>query len=193
MENCSGSICNIHILKQVSARIFQFPDIYIPYLTPTWLLSLRQFLLMHNMSVTVVSDSYQIPLLSGSDEYIMQHIHLARYSTTQQRDISLVRICLQVNTLVADITDKKCWSDDVWDTLNLQMFGQQYCRLTSRQRITRTKFVHDQLPLVDRRFQQSSVKDPLLSLCPCCKATVEDTITCFASEFVRIEHPTSKP
>jgi hypothetical protein len=87
----------------IGRDLLQFPDIHIAYLTPTWLLSLRQFLSIHNMSVTV-SNSYQIPLRSDSDEYIMQKIHLARYSIAQQKDINLVRLFLQVNTL-ADITD----------------------------------------------------------------------------------------
>jgi hypothetical protein len=87
----------------IGRDLLQFPDIHIAYLTPTWLLSLRQFLSIHNMSVTV-SDSYQIPLRSDSDEYIMQKTHLARYSIAQQKDINLVRLFLQVNTL-ADITD----------------------------------------------------------------------------------------
>ncbi len=87
----------------IGRDILYFPDIYISYLTPTWILSLRLFLSLHNMSVTV-SDSYQIPLRSGSDEYIMQTTHLERYSTNQQKDINLVRLFLQVNTL-ADLTD----------------------------------------------------------------------------------------
>jgi hypothetical protein len=72
------------------------------------------------------------------------------------------------------LQDKKCWSDELWDTIDLQIFGKHYCRLPSRQQITRTKLVHDQLPLGDRRLQQAQIKDPLLSLCPCCNVTVEN-------------------
>ena len=71
------------------------------------------------------------------------------------------------------LQDKKCWSDEVWDTIDLQLFGKHYCCLPSRQQITRTKFVHDQLPLGDRRLRQASVKDHSLSLCPCCNVNVE--------------------
>ena len=84
--------------------LLQFPNIHLSYLTPTWILSLRQFLSLHNMSVTV-SDPFRIPLCGDSDEYIMQESHLARYSTAQQKDINLVRLYLQVNTL-AELTDR---------------------------------------------------------------------------------------
>ena len=88
----------------IGQDLLQFPNIHISYLTPTWILSLRQFLSLHNMSVTV-SDAYKIQLRGDSDQYIMQPTHLARYSPAQQRDINLVRLFLQVNTL-ADITDQ---------------------------------------------------------------------------------------
>jgi hypothetical protein len=84
--------------------LLQFPNIHLSYLTPTWILSLRQFQSLHNMSVTV-SDPFRIPLCGDSDEYIMQESHLARYSTAQQKDINLVRLYLQVNTL-AELTDR---------------------------------------------------------------------------------------
>ena len=35
------------------------------------------------------------------------------------------------------------------------------------------KIVHNQLPLGERRYLQSPVKDPLLRLCPCCKTLPE--------------------
>ena len=36
------------------------------------------------------------------------------------------------------------------------------------------KFIHDQQPLGVRRLQQSVIKDPVLSLCPCCNSIKED-------------------
>lgn len=71
------------------------------------------------------------------------------------------------------LQEKKNWSDHEWDTIDLHTFGKHYCRLSSRHQITRTKFVHDQLPLGDRRLKQAPVKDPALSLCPCCEETTE--------------------
>jgi hypothetical protein len=73
----------------VDKLLLERPDIHIPYLTPTWLPSLRQFLFCHNMTITV-SDSYTIPLGSDTDQYIMQMCHLERYAAAQQRDINLV-------------------------------------------------------------------------------------------------------
>ena len=79
------------------------------------------------------------------------------------------------------LQEKKKWSDAVWDTIDVQAFGTHYHRLPLRQQITRTKFVHEQLPVGTRRLKQAPVKDPLLSLCPCCKASEETTdhlLTC---------------
>ena len=87
----------------VGDSLLERPDLHIPYLTPTWLLSMRQFLFCHNMTITV-SGAYSLPLRSDSDQYIMQQCHLSRYTVSQQRDINLVRLYLQVNTL-ADMTD----------------------------------------------------------------------------------------
>jgi hypothetical protein len=92
------------------------------------------------------------------------------------------------------LQDRKCVSDNVWDTtINLQMFGKQHCRLPSRQQITRTKFVHDQLPLGNCCFQQAPVKDPLLSLCPWWKLPLKIPIIYFAAGYVRKEHLMSRP
>ena len=79
------------------------PTCHIPYLTPSWVLSVRQFLSNHNMHVTV-SDVHIDELKSTTDEYIMNEVHLQRYSASQQKDINLVRLWLQVTTL-ADMVD----------------------------------------------------------------------------------------
>ena len=84
-------------------KLLEHPDVHIAYLTPTWILSLRQFLSCHNMTIKV-TNSFQIPLAGPKDEYIMQPVHLSRYSASQQRDINLVRMYLQVNTL-AELSD----------------------------------------------------------------------------------------
>ena len=87
----------------VGYPLLEQPTRYIPYLTPSWILSLRQYLSNHNMHV-VVSDIHLDDLKSGTDEYIMQEEHLKRYNPAQQSDINLVRMWLQVSTL-ADMTD----------------------------------------------------------------------------------------
>ena len=90
-ESEPGNLIRINLqYSQLEAGIGQplleYPTIYIPYLTPTWLLSIRQFLSVHNMSVTL-SDTY-VPRLQGpTDEFIMQSCHLNRYTESQQRDI----------------------------------------------------------------------------------------------------------
>jgi hypothetical protein len=87
----------------IGEPLLEYPSIYIPYLTPTWLLSVRQFMSRHNMSI-VLSDPYTLLTRNKSDQFIMQQQHLSRYSTRQQSDINLVRIYLQATTL-ADLTN----------------------------------------------------------------------------------------
>ena len=91
------------LVASIGEQLLEEPDVHIAYLTPTWLLSLHQFLSCHTMTITV-SDSFQIPLAGPKDEYVMQSAHLSCYSISQQRDINLVRMYLQVNTL-AELSD----------------------------------------------------------------------------------------
>ena len=97
---------NLHY-SQIEAGIghslLEHPGIHLSYLTPTWLLSIRQFLYCHNMTITM-TDNPTIPLQGPQDQYIMQPQHLDRYSATQQRDLNLVRLYLQVHTL-ADMSN----------------------------------------------------------------------------------------
>ena len=87
----------------VDFHLLEKPSMYISYLTPSWILSIRQFLANNNMHLTV-SDLHLDPLRSSTDEYIMQPSHLARYTPAQQLDLNLVRMWLQVATL-ADMCD----------------------------------------------------------------------------------------
>jgi hypothetical protein len=82
--------------------LLEYPNIPILYLTPTWVLSVRQFLSCHNMSITLTESYLPLPQ-SPTDDFIMQPTHLTRYSASQQRDINLVRLYLQATTL-ADLT-----------------------------------------------------------------------------------------
>ena len=88
----------------IGQSLLQYPGVHVPYLTPSWILSLRQYLFLHNMHV-IVTDSYVDPLRGPTDQYIMDPLHLQRYGTSQQRDINLVRIYLQVSTL-SDLVDQ---------------------------------------------------------------------------------------
>ena len=74
------------------------PGIHVSYLTPSWLMSLRQFLYCHNLTVDI-SGAYTPNIRGPTEQLIMQQCHLARYTPIQQRDINLVRIYLQLSTL----------------------------------------------------------------------------------------------
>jgi hypothetical protein len=87
----------------IGQSLLEFPGIHLSYLTPTWILSIRQFLYCHNMTITL-TDNPTIPLQGPKDQYIMQPQHLERYSADQQRDLNLVRLYLQVHTL-ADMSN----------------------------------------------------------------------------------------
>ena len=90
----------------VGYHILEQPDCFIQYLTPSWILSLRQFLSNHNMTLTI-SDLHLDPLQGPQDEYIsMTSEHLNRYTPVQQQDLNLVRMWLQVSTL-SQMTDPK--------------------------------------------------------------------------------------
>lgn len=100
---------NLHYFQieaGIGKPLLENPSILsLPYITPTWRMSLRQFLYNHNITITV-SDIYTPPLQGPTgDQCIMQRQHLQRYSAAaQQRDINLVRLYLQVYTL-ADTSD----------------------------------------------------------------------------------------
>jgi hypothetical protein len=87
----------------ITQPILEYPDIHLPYLTPTWITSIRQYLYRHNLTITL-TETNNISLKGQDDQVIMTTEHLQRYNPQQQRDINLVRLHLQVHTL-ADITD----------------------------------------------------------------------------------------
>jgi hypothetical protein len=87
----------------IVSPILQHPSLPLPYITTTWITSLRDFLYRHNMSLTL-TDPSPVRLHSPRDQLIMQPEHLARYSVSQQRDINLVRLYLQTTSL-ADLSD----------------------------------------------------------------------------------------
>ncbi|KAI2505387.1 hypothetical protein MHU86_9093 [Fragilaria crotonensis] len=79
------------------------PHIHIPYLTPTWILSMRQFMSNHNIRITL-TDNFNLELQGRNDQYIMDLSRLKGYSVRQQTDLNLVRLYLQVTT-IAELTD----------------------------------------------------------------------------------------
>jgi hypothetical protein len=87
----------------ITTPLLERPDIPVPYITPTWITSLRQYLYTHNITISI-TDTYVVRLKAPHDCCIMQPSYLRGYTTTQQAHINRVRIYLQVETL-ADMCD----------------------------------------------------------------------------------------
>jgi hypothetical protein len=96
-------------LRQLNMRYFQreagighplleCPSVYISYLTPTWITSVRQFLSLNCITITC-TDQPPVQLRTKMDQFIMDPAHLVRYSKKQQLDINLVRMFHQVTSL----------------------------------------------------------------------------------------------
>ena len=82
----------------IKTPILEFPDIPVPYITPTWITSLRTFLALHNIQISI-TDRLSIRYSNHCDECIMNLENLKGYTTSQQRDINWVRLHLRVITL----------------------------------------------------------------------------------------------
>ena len=82
----------------INEPLLEHPHIHISYLTTTWITSLRQYLYLHNMTVTL-TDSLQIKLRGKFDQCIMNPTLIKKYTPSQQLDINLVLLFLQVITL----------------------------------------------------------------------------------------------
>jgi hypothetical protein len=87
----------------VGFHLLEKPHHFIPYLTPSWILSVRQFLGNNKMHLQI-SNLHMDKLHGSSDAYILQSEHLQRYTPIQQSDLNLVCMWLQVATL-ADMCD----------------------------------------------------------------------------------------
>ena len=82
----------------LSEALLDHPAKHIPYLTPTWITSIRQFIFVNNLRITL-TDSLKICLRGKHDQCIMNLEILQRYTVQQQVDINLVRLYLQIITL----------------------------------------------------------------------------------------------
>lgn len=74
------------------------------------------------------------------------------------------------------LQEQNSWSDAIWREIDFAMFGKFFRRLSPSQQIRHTKFVHGQLPLGVRRYQQARIPDESLRLCPRCKTHDETAI-----------------
>jgi hypothetical protein len=82
----------------ISENILEHTEVHLPYLTPTWITSIRQFLFQHSMQISL-TDTLIVHMRSLQDQCIMAPASLSRYSSAQQTDINLVRLHLQVITI----------------------------------------------------------------------------------------------
>ena len=90
------SFLGLHLLED--------PHVFISWLTPTWLMSLRQFLYNHNITITLM-DCWHVPLCCKHDQYLMEPALSDRsFTYSEYEHINCVRLYLQVATL-SDISD----------------------------------------------------------------------------------------
>lgn len=81
--------------------LLENPSHFYSYLTPTWVLSMRQFLYQHGITVTC-TDLLELEVCRKRDSFLMEHV--GSYPVQHQYDINLVRQYLDV-TLVSDIVN----------------------------------------------------------------------------------------
>jgi hypothetical protein len=85
-------------------HLLEAPSIDIPYLTPCWIHSMRQFMAENRLKLEV-TQAKKIPLCRERDRYLMDDFrHLNIFSDSDLYDINRCRIFLKVTTL-SDITD----------------------------------------------------------------------------------------
>jgi hypothetical protein len=82
----------------IKEPILEFPQITLPYISETWITSIRTFLDLHNIQVTL-TETLKVRFNGKNDECIMNPEKLKGYSNQQQLDINLVRLYLRVITL----------------------------------------------------------------------------------------------
>jgi hypothetical protein len=86
------------------------------------------------------------------------------------------------------VQESNGWDNKTWESKDFYTFGKHFKRLRPSHRSKHFKFIHDYLPLGDRRFREAPVKDSTLKLCPCCR-TEDET----PSHFLRCpSNPTLK-
>ena len=71
------------------------------------------------------------------------------------------------------VQDKFGWSDAIWDSIDFYNFGHHLKRLSPGHRSQHLKFLHDYLPLGQRRYREAPIKTDDLKLCPCCRSHEE--------------------
>ncbi|KAI2493731.1 hypothetical protein MHU86_20801 [Fragilaria crotonensis] len=68
------------------------------------------------------------------------------------------------------------WDNKTWGDIDFYTFGTHFKRLRPSHRGQHFKFVHEYLPLGDRRFREAPIPDISLKLCPCCRKEDESPL-----------------
>ena len=76
----------------------------------------------------------------------------------------------------AYLQQRHTWTETTWNTIDFQSFGRHFKTIPLKHRPAHVKFVHDQLPLDARKFKISTIPDPNLKICPCCKQHEETSL-----------------
>ena len=139
--------------------ILERPDIYVSYITPTWITSLRQFLYTHNITITL-TDTLRIIYSGKEDQCIMASDSIRRYTPQQQRDINLVRLHLQAITL-SDLSEsdgktirRQALRGYREDSQKLRDNWPRQDQLTASQRRLWTRYISSNFLRYDRHWKQ---------------------------------------
>jgi hypothetical protein len=85
-------------------HLLEDPKVFISWLTPTWIMSLRAFLFNHNITITL-TDCWHFPLCCKHDQYLMEPaLTGTSFNSSEYKHINCARMHLQVATL-SDISD----------------------------------------------------------------------------------------
>jgi hypothetical protein len=68
--------------SSIGYPLLKYPSIHVAYLTPLWVLSLRQYMSCLNISIKL-TEEYTLRLTVPNVQYIMQQRHFSRYTTSQ--------------------------------------------------------------------------------------------------------------
>jgi hypothetical protein len=77
---------------------------------------------------------------------------------------------------------KHHWNETTWNTIDMTASGRHFKTIPLAHRPAHLKFVHNQLPLGDRKYIYSAIKDVNLKVCPCCQPSDEDDPLHFISK-----------
>jgi len=108
----------------VAQNILEKPDIPLPYITKTWITSLRRFLHQHSIQITL-TDTLRIRFNGKWDECIMDTSRLKGYTASQQRDLNLVRLYLHAITL-SDLSNESGTDIDDQALIGHRQNGKAY-------------------------------------------------------------------